>query len=239
MRQHEATRSLSAIRDGLTWTLAALRAAGVHTHEVRPIEALGARAKSLDDALEAADEAVVIANACVAWRDMALDNAIECFARDLLHHCGGRRDDVRYRAFFPVAPNEYTRMALAAEIDATEHFTRVITEVALPKAVAVSHAAVLTARDEGREALAARAAAEGTLANARLRLTLFRDEVNLARASLHNVLERYRIDHGLRVGYPDTFFAPVRTAPRRAEAKSAKPPADGTRRDTDPRPVTG
>jgi hypothetical protein len=58
---------------------------------------------------------VVRANARIAWCNVTLDQATVCFATQLLADCNGQRRHALYTAFFEVAPNEITRLALEGQ----------------------------------------------------------------------------------------------------------------------------
>jgi hypothetical protein len=227
MKAYEDKTTLSQMRRDLRYTRGVLLAAGVHEVEQREVQKLFERAKALDGELTDASDAIVDANALVAWRDGVLDRCIGRFGLDALHAAGGDRDELRFKGFFREAPGDYIRLGLESEIEQTAHFQEVAREVVLPKGAQTSLAAVEAARAEGTKAIKARESAVKAEAVLRLRVLRLRDDANAVRRSVYNSLERYAIDKKLEDSYADTFFARAAKKPAKKSAARAKRIDDG------------
>lgn len=230
MRTLDEDTSWATVRKELRYTIACLRAAGVHEEVLLVMLPQLERWYTLDRAMMDAEDAIVDANANVAWCDNALDRRIETFARDLDHAVEGDRGSVTFQAFFAQTPGTVMRMALGTEIEHTAHFAHAATEVALDNRCKKSLTGVQDARGRGSEALAGRDKAETAEGAMSIRVRRFRDDVNALRRSAYNALERYAIEHRLEDDYADMFFlaTPSRRKPKARQednAPVAKTPA--------------
>ena len=220
MRAYDDNTTIDGMRRDLRFSRGMLRAAGVHEVELREVQKLVDRGKATSEEIEAASDAIVDANAQVAWGDAQLDSVIGRFAGDVVHLVGGDRSDLRYTSFFREAPGEYIRLALESEIERTAHFQDVAKEVSLPKNAQASLAAVEEKRVEGAKAIKARENAVKAEAAVWLRVRRLKEDANAVRRSIYNSLERYAIDHKLPASYADLFFPS-------APAKAKKPKGGG------------
>ena len=234
MRTLDEDTSWATMRRELRYTIAMLRAAGMHDDVLREMLAALERWHALDRAMTEAEDGVVDANAGVAWADGELDRRVGAFARDLDHAVDGDREAVTFRAFFAQKPSAVMRLALGAELEETAHFATAAAEVELNGRCKKSLAAVLEARVRGAEALAARDKAEAVEAALPIRVRRFKEDVNALRRGVYNALERHAIEHRLGDDYADGFFmaAPSRRkaqpAPRDAAPVSKNTPAKTT-----------
>jgi len=206
MRAFDEKTSWAGARKELRYTLALLRAAGVHGPEHDLLAAQLGRWYALDREIMAAEDAADDADGAVAWCDIALDRAVEDFALDLEHCARGDRASLTYATFFPVPPSAIARLALGAEIEATKHFARAASDVAIGDGCKQSLARVEERRSLGGGALDQRAAAEAEVASVAVRVARFKDEANEARRAVYNALERHAIAHKLGADYADLFF---------------------------------
>ena len=229
MKNLDDKTSRADVRKELRYTIALLRAAGGHAAELAQMEALLRRWDALDRDATAADDAVDDAEAVVAWRDAALDGAVDEFAIDLDHAVRGDRASLTFTAFFPVAPHQITRQALSAELEATKHFARAAGDVTLDDACAKSLARVEEARARGAEALAARERAEAASSSAAVRVKRFKDEASEARRAVYNALERDAITHKRGADYADLFFRVTRRPKKAPDAKPADASANAAK----------
>lgn len=227
MKSLDENTTWAGVRKELRYTIALLRAAGGHEAELRRLEAQVDRWYALDREAMAAEDAVDDADAGVAWCDAELDRAVEDFAVDLDHCVRGDRASLTYATFFPVPPSGITRLALGAEIEATKHFARAATDVAVSDGCKQSLARVEERRFLGGGALDTRAAAEATAASVAVRVKRFKDEANEARRAVYNALERHGIDHKRGDDYADLFFRVTRRKAKAAKETdaAAKPEA--------------
>ncbi len=219
MRAYDDNTTIDGMRRDLRFSRGMLRAAGVHEVELREVQKLVDRGKATSEEIEAASDAIVDANAQVAWGDAQLDGVIGRFAGDVVHLVGGDRDDLRYTSFFREAPGEYIRLALESEIERTAHFQDVAKEVSLPKNAQASLAAVEEKRVEGAKAIKARESAVKNEATVWLRVRRLKEDANAVRRSIYNSLERYAIDHKLPAGYADLFFPSAPTKAKKPKGR--------------------
>lgn len=228
MRAFDDNTSWANVRKELRFTIALLRAAGVHGPEHDLLAAQLGRWYALDREIMAAEDAGDDADAGVAWCDLSLDDAVEGFTVDLDHCVRGDRSSLTFTTFFPVPPNTITRMALGAEIEATKHFARAATDVTLSDGCKQSLARVEEQRFLGGGALDKRAAAEAEAASLAVRVKRFKDEANEARRAVYNALERHAIDHRRGDDYADLFFRVTRRKAKAAKETdaAAKPAKD-------------
>lgn len=219
MRAFDDNTSWAGVRKELRYTLALLRAAGVHGPERDLIASQLGRWYALDQEIMAAEDAVDDADAGVAWCDLELDDALDGFALDLDHCARGDRASLTFTTFFPVPPSSITRMALGAEIEATKHFARAASDVTVSDGCKQSLARVEERRALGGIALEARGAAESGAASVAVRVRRFKEEANEARRAVYNALERHALEHKRGDDYADLFF---RVPRRKAKKEGAK-----------------
>jgi hypothetical protein len=231
MREFDDKTSWEGGRADVLYTVAVLEAADVHDKLKRAVALQLERWNTVEKTRRAADDAVVSANASVAWADHLLDGAVRAFANELLRDVGGDASRRSFAAFFPEAPNEIIRMGLEAEVERCERFAAVAAKVTLSKNAAAKLAAVNDAIALGRTALVRRRDAFTARAQAALDVASWKESSNATRNSVHVQLQTWAIEHEQERAYADRFF-PTRTASRRKEAKG-----DNDARGGDPTPT--
>lgn len=218
MREFDEKTGWEGGRAEVLYTFAVLEAAGSHDKLKRAITLQLDRWNTLEKARRAAEDGVVTANACVAWADHVLDNAVRGFANEVLHDVGGDATKRNFTAFFPEPPSEVIRMGLEAEVDRCERFAVVAEKVPLSKAATAKLAAVTAAMEAGKAALARRRDAYNAQAQASLDVASWKESANATRVSVFVQLQAWALEHEEERAYADRFF-PVRTATRRKGAK--------------------
>lgn len=223
LRLFTADTAWDAARRDLRFTAAALAASDDHPKLAKPARDHLKRWKDIEAARIDAEDAIVDANAVVAFADVQLlDPAVQDLANELLHEAGQDRSHPVFSAFFPEAPNDIVRMGLATEIERTKKFFNVARERKVSKAVQAVLDRIAAAHKRGEAALRQRE--EATLAAARVSLQIqtWKEDANGIRRSIENALDRHANDARLTRAYAASFFpAP---APVKKKAKPAVEP---------------
>jgi hypothetical protein len=217
-----------AMHDDLLFTSGMLLASGTHAPLARPLEAHLAKWDALDVDGTQADRDVVKANARVAWVNLDLDGRTTRYGAQLLVDCGGNRGSATFKRFFPVPPNEITRLGLDSQLKAMEKFPTLADEIDLPKASAAAVKQVIAVFEPGREAVAARTEANLGTTRASVKQAAWRDEANALRRAVETALDDYANKQNLPRGYSAGFFpsqkkGPAKAAPTEADLVLALP----------------
>lgn len=214
-----------SVYDDANFTVAMLGASVVHAALGAPLDAHTALWAQIDDERRRAAVGVVQANARMAWCNVTLDRATVRFATQLLADCDGQRKHALYTAFFEVAPNEITRLALESQLDAMWKFPTIAGAVQLKAATRELFDAVLDAMAKGREAVKARDAAELAVTSVSRRQAAWRDEANRLRRAIETALDAYANQNGLARDYAGNFFPMAKTAKKPSKKATATPAA--------------
>ncbi len=234
MRRIEEKTGWESARADVLFTDAGLEAAAVHERLLRAIRARVERWAVIDAARRAAEDAVVRANARVAWVDLLLDRAVRGFSNELLRDVGGRADHKVFAAYFPEPPGEVIRLGLESEITRCEGFRVVRERVALSVAAGAKLDAVEAAMATGRVALEERRQAFAARAGASLDLTTWKEETNAVRESAYVQLRAWALENGEERGYADRFFPAGTARATKGSVKGGKddePGEDGDEED--------
>lgn len=224
MRQYGINDGWDSMHGDLIFTIATLRASGVHAPLAAPLAAHVARWEEVDAERRRAEVAVVEANAMVEWVNGQLDHHTVRFSVQLLADCDGDRTHPTYTAFFPVAPGEITRLGLESQLDAMRKFETVAATVKLSMSAEATLGQVSDAMALGRAALASRAtAALGMTAVAR-KQAAWRDEANDLRRATDTALHDHANRNRLPRDYAAGFFPGAKAAKKSAAKAPAAPP---------------
>ncbi len=217
MRLYIATDTWEWMRGNLVITTSMLKASGVHAADADALVAHLSTWESIEVARRAAETAVDEADALVAWKNLQLDPLTTRFGTMLLADCNNDRKHDTFVKFFPVAPNEITRLGLDAQVVAMEHFPTVAVSMKLTKPTGALLKEVLTTLDESKKACDARKDIAKGVTRVSLKQDAWRDEANKRRRAVENSLATYATTHDLPRSYPDAFFP----APKAAKKPSA------------------
>ncbi len=224
MRLYADNDGWEAMHDDVTFTIAVLRASGAHAGLAAPLAGHLTVWVQVDADRRAADVGVVEANAVVAWADLTLDRCTVRFATQLLADCEGDRGHALYTAFFSVAPNEITRLAVERQLEAMKTFPTLAEVERLKKGTRALLQQVLDAMEQGREALKAREAAAKRVTAVARRQAAWRDEANTRRRAVQTALDDHANKGGLARGYADGFFTAAKPAKKTRAAGAPAPP---------------
>jgi hypothetical protein len=222
MRAFNEDTAWAAARQDVRYTAAALDASEAHGKQAEAARVLLAKWDEAERLRQAAEDAVVAANALVALRDVQLDELVGRLAQKLRGE-HGRDDAPAFRRYFPEPPNEVIRLGLESELSRIRGFFTVAAEHAPSAEVAAILKGLQELEARGRQALAQREQAATERARASLRVQSWKDEANAVRRSLANQLEAYAIERGLSADYAERFFAPTA---RRGGKKKPAPPSE-------------
>lgn len=222
MRQYDDNDGWRAMVDDLRFTVAMLQASEVHDDLAHPLQAHTETWNTLEHERDAAELAVVKADARVAWCNVVLDRCTTRFATQLLADCEGNRAHPMFVAFFPTAPTQVTRMALPGQLAAMEKFPTLAESETLKKPTRGLLQQVLGAMARGEEALAARKTVSLAVVAVGRRQTAWREEANRLRRSAKTALDDHANKNHLPRDYADAFFATQASTKKRA--RNAAPP---------------
>ena len=207
-------------RKSVRFTTARLAADPAHAKLVKPFRGLLAEWNATDQERRDADDAVVDANALVAYCNDHLDAITGRFVRQLRNDFGDNHPAVG--RFFPEAPSEVISLGLESQIARSKDFFLVAEQVALgPEAKAILDE-IAASMKQGSAALAAREGAYTAAARVSLKTQTWREKANAARRSLENVLDGWAIAHHEARDYPDRFFPASAKNKKAKAAKKAK-----------------
>lgn len=204
-------------------TLATLIASGAHPDEIERLQRMLARWRTIELQRQEADNAVVIANARVAWVNDVLDEATTSFGAQLLIDCGRDRSHATYVRFFPESVKAVTVKALDAQLREMKDFPLFGEEIKLPESSAKALSPVTRAMADGRAALDAREEAEREAARVSVAQAAWREEANTVRRAIDTALHDHATKNALPRSYPERFHRPAYEKP--AKKKAAAPPA--------------
>lgn len=217
MRQYYENDGWEWMHGNTVVTASMLKASGVHATLAEPLTLHLVAWRALDDERRAAETAVDEADALVAWKNLELDPITTRFGALLYADCGNDRKHTTYTKFFPVAPNEITRLGLDAQVAAMDHFPTVAAEVRLTTTTDAVLKDVLACLTQSKAACDARKEIAKGVARVSLKQDAWRDEANKRRRAVENALATYATAHDLPRSYPDAFFP----APKAAKKPSA------------------
>lgn len=218
MREFDDKTSWDGGRGEVLYTVSVVDAAGTHEKLKRALLTQLDRWNAIEIVRRAAEDAVVGANARVAWADHVLDKTVRAFANELLHDVGGDATKRGFSSYFSEPPNEVIRMGLEAEIDRCEEFDVVAEKVPLSKASEAKLDAVREAIKTGKVALARRRDAYNAQAQASLDIASWKESANATRVSVYVQLQAWALEHDDERAYADRFF-PARSVAKRKGAK--------------------
>ena len=92
-------------REDVRFTVATVRAAGVHHKLLGPFQGVLASWSTIDGERQAAEDVLDDANALVTWLDGTLDEAVKRVVARLVSACDNDRKHPMFVAFFPEAPS--------------------------------------------------------------------------------------------------------------------------------------
>lgn len=217
MRQFDSKTSWEGARAEILYTVSVLGASGRHGKLHQGMKGHLDKWGPLEVQRREAEDAIVMANALVAWCDHELDGAVRGFANEVLHAAGHDASHKLFASFFPEAPSEIIRMGLESEIERCERFDVVASRVELPKVCVTKLEAVRAAIVAGKAALKKRREAFQAQAMVSLDITSWKEAANNARVSCHLQLQAWGLENNEERGYADRFF-PARTASKGAKA---------------------
>ncbi len=220
MRQFYETDGWEWMHGNTVVTTSMLKASGVHMPLAEPLTLHLGAWQSLEGERRAVETAVDEADALMAWLNLRLDPLTARFGTLLLADCGGERKHATFTKFFPVAPNEITRLGLAAQVEAMDHFSTVAAQVTLSTTTDAALKEVLACLTQSKSACEARKEVAKGVVSVSLKQDAWRDEANKRRRTAENALATYATQHDLPRSYPDAFFP----APR--ASKKASGPTD-------------
>lgn len=216
MRQFDDKTSWEGARAEILYTVSVLGASKRHDKILHAVKVHLDRWGPLEAQRREADDAIVMANAAVAWADHDLDAAVRAFANEVLHESGHNTSHRTYVSFFPEPPNEIIRLGLESEIARCERFDVVASRIELSKASAAKLAAVNVAIEAGKVALKKRRDAFMAQAQCSLDITSWKEAANNARVSCHLQLQAWGLDNNDERAYAERFF------PARSVSKGSK-----------------
>lgn len=224
MRLFNDNTGWEAARKSVRHTAAMLGASETHAGAAKALRQLLARWTTIDQERRDADDALVDANALVAWVDtQALDPLVKELGSLLLHEARQDRKHPAFKRYFPEPPNDVVRLGLESEIERTKAFFDVAEEAPPSKEAKALLAKMRAVHARGAEALTARAEAAANVARVALKMTTWKEDANGARRSIATMLDAHANERGMKRDYASAFFpdAPAAKAKKAADATPA------------------
>lgn len=208
------------MRRDVRHTCAMLKAARDQGALVAVLAALLERWEALEAERRSADDALVDANAGVAWTNNVLDGHVKRFGVRLLAQCDNDRGHPTYAAYFKDdSPGKVADLALEAEIKRIDEWEKIRAEARVDAYAGEALADIDAACAEGRAVIAAREDVQKRGSLVTLRVDAWRNDANLARRRVEVALDEYAVKHGLPRDWSAQFFM---TAPRSARKTAAQ-----------------
>jgi hypothetical protein len=207
-------------RKDLRYTCAALAADPSQAKLAKPLRAHLERWDVIDKQRRDADDAVVDANAVIAFLDGRLDHTVQALVDRLRYEFG--TDHPTFQAYFPEPPSQLIRLGLESELDRVKTFHDIARERGASRDVQRILAEIAAIDTEGRKALAAREQAVAGVARVALKMMSWKEAANSARRTVESALMTYASEHNLPRDYPDAYFPPSRRSARKKARSSSE-----------------
>ncbi len=201
-------------RIDVRYTIATLRASGLHASLIEPLVALADQWSEHELERQIACELVDEANAVTAWLDEALDLAMKRFEARLAGALGTRSHDL-YLTFFPERSCDAIDAALAHRCDRVAAWGAVRDRGEVPAALkeVLDDVAAIEAR--GRAALAVCREVLSAHASNTLKIQAWKGAADSVRRATEAALDQHASAHKFPRDYSDRFF--LRAARPRAK----------------------
>lgn len=224
MKLFDETTGWDAMRRDVRYSCAMLKAARDQGALVAVLAALLTRWEALEAERLSADDALVDANAGVAWTNNVLDGHVKRFGVRLLAQCDNNRGHATYVAYFKDdSPGKVADLALEAEIERIDEWENARVEFKLDAYAGEALADIDAACVDGRAVIAAREDVQKRGSLVALRIDGWRNDANIARRKVEVALDEYALKHNLPRDWSAQFFM---TTPRPARKTTAqRPPA--------------